>query len=390
MDPRYNLSFIVQQSVDLGTPIIAASIQYRLSFWGWMFSNELSAVGAGNLGLRDQRMALHWTQENIGAFGGDPSQVTLWGESAGAFSVGYQLVAYGGRDDNIFHRAILQSGAPSAKFPSASDWQPYFDALVQEVSCNGASDVLSCLRALPVETLNAVFNSTVITVPQAPFFAALDNDFMTDQGSAALWTGKFLKVPTLMGINTDEGTSFALEGINTTDQFLAYVKLQGASDDTANTVATLYPDDPDVGIPATMVGRPAAYPWGLQWKRASAFYGDLLLHTGRRFMAQAWSNQSVAAYTYRFNVLVHGALPQIGATHFEEVPFVFHNTISNGYGLPNGQPKPFLNVPDSFQTLADIMSGMVSNHPNLFMFWFTYEWTLRFLSKRLSKLPNNS
>lgn len=361
MDPRYNLSFIVQQSAALGTPIIAASIQYRLSFFGWMFSKELGDAGAGNLGLRDQRMALHWAQENIGAFGGDPTKVTLWGESAGAFSVGYQLVAYGGRNDSLFHQAVLQSGAPSAKFPTAAAWQPYFDALVDEVDCTGASDVLNCLRAVPVENLNEIFNSTIIKVPQAPFFASLDNDFMTEQGSAALYTGNFLKVPTIMGVNTDEGTSFALKGINTSDQFLAYVKSNGASDDTANMVATLYPDIPAQGIPATLVGRPAAYPWGLQWKRSAAFYGDLLLHAGRRLMAQAFANQSVPVYSYRFNVLVNGATAQVGSTHFEEVPFVFHNTISNGYGLPDGQPKPFANVPNTLKELADIMSGMVSN-----------------------------
>jgi carboxylesterase type B len=79
-DLRYNLSFIVENSVSIGKPIIGVSIGYRLSAWGFLQSEEVSGAGQTNMGLRDQRLALHWLQENIGAFGGDPSKVVIWGE----------------------------------------------------------------------------------------------------------------------------------------------------------------------------------------------------------------------------------------------------------------------------------------------------------------------
>jgi hypothetical protein len=119
-DLRYNLSFIVENSVKINRPIIGVSIAYRLSAWGFLQSQEVSGSGNSNMGLRDQRLALHWIQENIGAFGGDCSKVTIWGESrlirvqtlrlladlnrlgAGAGSVGWQLLAYNGRDDKLF------------------------------------------------------------------------------------------------------------------------------------------------------------------------------------------------------------------------------------------------------------------------------------------------
>lgn len=91
-----------------GKPFIAVSFNYRLSAWGFLSSQEVVDSGNTNIGLRDQRLALQWVQENIAAFGGDPAKVTIWGESAGGMSVGYHLTAYGGRDDGLFRGAIMQ------------------------------------------------------------------------------------------------------------------------------------------------------------------------------------------------------------------------------------------------------------------------------------------
>lgn len=371
MDPRYNLSFIVSESVRNGSPIVAASIQYRLSNWGWMFGRELAEAGAGNLGLRDQRLALHWIQENIQAFGGDNRKVTIWGESAGAFSVGYHVVAYGGRDDGLFRSGILQSGSPAMRLTDAVDWQPYFDAVVREVGCNEIGDVLGCLRGLPWETLNGVFNSTTFPVRVPGIGAVLDGDIMVDQASTLLRQGRFVRVPVLMGINTDEGTSFAPRGINTDDQFFGFVRSLGANETTLHEIAKLYPDDPELGLPATLSGRPEASPWGLQWKRLVAFYGDVLFHSGRRLMAEAYAKAGVPVFSYRFDVLVNGAQPEQGSSHFKEVAFVFHNTRGDGYDLPGNAPNPFRGKGPGYTQLADVMSNMwtafvASGDPNVY------------------------
>jgi carboxylesterase type B len=77
VDQRYNASFMVQNSVNIGKPIIVVNFNYRLSAWGFLSSNEIAGVGQTNLGLRDQRLALQWTQENIAAFGGEPHMFLL-------------------------------------------------------------------------------------------------------------------------------------------------------------------------------------------------------------------------------------------------------------------------------------------------------------------------
>lgn len=100
-DRRYNLSFIVQNSVDLGTPMIGVSINYRVSAFGFLAGSEVLEAGIANNGFRDQRLALQWINENINSFGGDPTKVTIWGESSGAESVSAQVLAYNGEGSPV-------------------------------------------------------------------------------------------------------------------------------------------------------------------------------------------------------------------------------------------------------------------------------------------------
>ena len=367
-DLRYNLSFIVQQSVKMGKPMLGVSLNYRVSEWGFLFSQEILDAGAANLGLRDQRLALHWIQENIAAFGGDPTKVTIWGESAGAFSVAMQLLAYGGRDDQLFRGAIQESGSASLgqMLPTVETAQPVYDAVVNAVNCSAASDTLACLRTVPTDTLNAVFNSSVTqNFSRSP---AIDSDFLQSLGTTQLRKGQFVKVPLLAGANFDEGGAFGARGINTTQEFISNVmggpfttdRNPGSPDyATALTIAAVYPDIPEIGIPATLKGRPpsANLSYGYQWKRAAAYGGDLIMHAPRRLTSQMWATYNQTMFSYHFNVLVNGVSPIVGSVHFQEVAFVFNNI--QGVGYENAVAvNPFANEPETFPQLANIMSRM--------------------------------
>jgi acetylcholinesterase len=354
-DPRYNLTYIVDQSVKENKPFVAVSINYRLSYWGFLFSEEMEAAGAGNIAFKDQRLAFKWIQDNVAAFGGSADKVTVWGESAGARALGMQLIAYDGQFDNLFRGAIMESGSPVTKFVDAAAWQPYFNSVVEKTGCSNSTDHLECLRELPVQTLNDVFNGTTpVNVTSPSLSAVLDGDFITAQAPELLAAGKFAHVPLLLGNNFDEGTAYGKKGLNTSDQFATYLSGLNLTDAQVDKIAALYPDNPDVGIPASYVGRPTDPAYGPQWKRAAAFAGDWQQHAGRRLLAESYVQAGLSVYSYLWNVYVNGISNILGATHFQEVAFVFYDTTSS----------EFENKPETFKELSNLMSRQWVNFIN--------------------------
>lgn len=335
-DAQYNMSFIVEQSVAAGKPFIGVNLNYRLQLYGFMYGSDFVEAGLGNLGYKDQHLALRWLQENIAAFGGDPAKVTIWGESAGGESVGAHLISYGGCDQGLFRAAIMESANPinPFRYNTPAEWDVYYDAITSAANCSSAADTVACLRAVPSDALTAIFESDV--ADEIPSWGMeVDGEFIEGNAREALLAGDFIKVPILHGQNHDEGTALATRGIDNDAQFLADVRSRGANNATVLRIAALYPDDPAMGIPATLPGRaPASL--GLQYKRAAAFCGDLVWHATRRLTAEVWARNGVPGWAYLFNVLPAGVSGAVGVTHFLEVAYVFSNI---GAGAPEGHTR---------------------------------------------------
>lgn len=155
-------------------------------------------------------------------FAGDPTKVTIWGESAGAASVGFHLVAFNGRDDKLFRAGMMESGNPVAYQPlNGTDfYQPRYAALIAAAGCTNATSSLACLRALPLFVLNNILNTTEFN---QYWYPTVDGDFIARYGSEQLADGAFVHVPILSGANSDEGTAFSPTGINNTDDFVMYL-----------------------------------------------------------------------------------------------------------------------------------------------------------------------
>lgn len=322
-DPQYNLSGIVKVSQDLGQPVIAVDMNYRLGMWGFLQTPALVAEGSSNAGLLDQRLALRWIQENIEAFGGDPDRVVVWGESAGAQSIAYHLFSYDGRDDGLFRAAIMESGGPTgAQVQDLAYYSVPVENLTRTVGCYTAADQLSCLRGLDSDTLFAA-------APAQVWNPLIDGDFLTGYPSSLIRDGKYNAVPLLIGANTDEGTGFSPEKPDTeADLFHDFLSWRsyGLSPPTIRRLLELYPNDPCTE-PPLYISNCSVFPSkGLQWRRGAAIGGDMVMHSGRRKMCELYAGVARQhVYSYRFDTRLWNQKAIYGIHHFDNVAFSFQN-----------------------------------------------------------------
>lgn len=206
-----------------GSIVVVA--QYRLGALGFLTHPDLDAerqdqgLRSGNDGLRDQQLALRWVQEEISAFGGDPTSVLLFGESAGALDTCAHLVAP--TSHGLFSAALMQSGGcPEARLAEVQI--DHWDRVTQ-AGCTD-DDVLSCLRGLDLSALVAmagpVFDGPV--VGQDGFGPVVDGELLPDGFREAASAAALAPVPLILGANEDEMAQRVPVGV-TEEDYVAFV-----------------------------------------------------------------------------------------------------------------------------------------------------------------------
>lgn len=208
-----------------------------------------------------------------------------------------------------------------------SSYQPIYDNVTETVGCSKAKDSLACLRTVPYDALFAAFAPFVMT-------PILDGQFLSRLPSESFTKGLVADVAILAGGNTDEGTAsfFGPRGtLNTDDDIHALLAGMGNGLDnhTVAELMRLYPDDPAQGCPFN-TGSERFADQGYQYKRGAAIIGDEVVHAGRRFTTEYYSerpkNCRKPVYSYRFDqspwngveILVATEAP-VYATHYAEV-----------------------------------------------------------------------
>jgi para-nitrobenzyl esterase len=184
--------------------VLVVTINYRIGALGFLADSALAAAPggpSGDYGLLDQQAALRWVQRNIRGFGGDPRNVTVFGESAGGLSTLAQVVSPGAR--GLFQRAIVESGSYSLIQQSQASAESAGAAFAAKVGCTAstAASTAACLRRLPVPEIidNEDFGG---------YQPNIDSAVLPQSVLTALASGQFSHVPVIIGTNHDEWRLF--------------------------------------------------------------------------------------------------------------------------------------------------------------------------------------
>nr|XP_056701645.1 acetylcholinesterase-like [Euleptes europaea] len=313
--------------------IIVASMNYRLSALGFL---SLPPDAPGNIGFWDQHLALSWLKENMAAFGGDPTRITLGGQSAGAASVGFHLLSPVSQD--LFAQATLQSGASISPWAWVSPEQAQVrgETLGQILGCSGNSNriIVSCLqRKNPEEIMLKLPILSQKILIDTVFVPTTDGEFLPDAPRKLLDAKSFPVKPVLTGFTSTEGSLFLSASA---PGFSLYNNSLINHQQLLEGLRLLLPEASDSAIKMADVAYTDGGHGEAQYRNALVkASGDYLFLCPVAVVAHemAEAGSPVFAYSFSHRPSFISAVPDwIGVPHCAELPYVFGDPLSGAGG----------------------------------------------------------
>ena len=326
--------------------VVLVTFNYRLGPFGYLAHPALTEESgtSGNYGLLDQVAALRWVQGNIRSFGGDPNNVTIFGESAGAQSVS-ELMATP-MADGLYHKAILESGTSSynanyldkAPLPGSHSMEAVGEEFLSTFV--GKAATAAELRAIPAASI--ITRAEQRADLTGYFLPNVDGKVLPDTVGATIRAGKAPKVPVLAGYNADEGSLFYSAFRSPT---VLARNITGTLEEREQHLAEVFGENPAKALEA-LYGMDQLSTWDAG---ATDMLGDDMFGVHMRFLGKANATSGHPTWMYFFTRATPTRAQSIGAYHGSEIPFVF------------GSSSPLLPMSDKDEKLAEAMQAYWTN-----------------------------
>ncbi|KAK2008347.1 carboxylesterase [Colletotrichum eremochloae] len=308
-----NANFNGSQLAAFGN-IMVVQINYRVGPYGFLQSKEVAAQGSLNNGLKDPIQGMKWVKKYAAAFGGDPDHIVAVGDSAGATTISMLLAAFGENDPGLFKGVIMES-VSVATIRTLDEGQEQYNCLTNATGCNKQTDTLACLRSV---------NATALQTEDCQFNPHIDDDLVKASTLELFAQGKYLKVPTIAGTCTDEGTKNVPQDTDTVEEALKFINDQATDSLSNESLALLketYLDKAEPVFPDS----------GKLWRQLSNSHGDFRAHCVTKALQDAMARDGVKTFNYRYGVLdeEQEALG-FGAYHTVELNGVFGPNNTDG------------------------------------------------------------
>ncbi|XP_041965230.1 cocaine esterase-like isoform X2 [Alosa sapidissima] len=311
--------------------VVVVSIQYRLGMLGFFSTGDDNAPG--NLGLLDQVAALGWVQKNIHSFGGDPSSVTIFGESAGGVSV--SLLVLSPLSTGLFHRAIAESGTADLVGLINTDPLTTAKIVANATNCEGAKpdQIVDCVMRMSVEDIVKFSQEH----PMARFQVVYDGFFLQKAVPDLLKSHEFQKVPLMNGVNNHE-CGWMLPSFMAPPDWV-----EGMDRDSVKPIVDLLYPNPDSEISTALIMNEYLGNGEDPIKNrdgVTEFCGDILFTIPAITISNAHRDSGAPVFAYEFqhppSMFVKKRASFVGADHGDEIVFVFGGCFYNGLLKMNG------------------------------------------------------